>query len=221
MDIQTIFKNKKVKTDRLVPYGFRREGSDFVYRTEINSQQIRMCVRVRGTDVRATLEDVDSGEPYILHLIADATGTFIGGVRSEYERVLADIAEKCCEPEIFKSDYAKRLIEYLASKYGDKLEFLWKKFEGNAVWRRADTDKWYGVIMAVSKRKLGLDSDETVEIVDFRMQEEELDAIFDGKCYFRGYHMNKRHWCTVCLDGSVTFEEIQRHFDESYRLAVK
>ena len=36
-----------------------------------------------------------------------------------------------------------------------------------------------------------------------------------------GYHMNKKHWFTICLDGFVPMEEIFRRIDESFALAVK
>ena len=36
-----------------------------------------------------------------------------------------------------------------------------------------------------------------------------------------GYHMNKRHWNTVVLDGSVPVGEIERMMDRSYGLVVK
>ncbi len=36
-----------------------------------------------------------------------------------------------------------------------------------------------------------------------------------------GYHMNKRHWNTVVLDGSVPFSEVATLLDLSYTLVVK
>lgn len=36
-----------------------------------------------------------------------------------------------------------------------------------------------------------------------------------------GYHMNKRHWNTVVLDGSLADEDVQGMIDESYRLVVQ
>lgn len=36
-----------------------------------------------------------------------------------------------------------------------------------------------------------------------------------------GYHMNKKHWNTVILDGSVPDAEIERMIDRSYGLVVK
>lgn len=46
-----------------------------------------------------------------------------------------------------------------------------------------------------------------------------LRDIFDG--VLPGYHMNKRHWNTVILDGSVPDSEIERMIDRSYGLVVK
>ncbi|WP_185232724.1 MmcQ/YjbR family DNA-binding protein [Teredinibacter franksiae] len=36
-----------------------------------------------------------------------------------------------------------------------------------------------------------------------------------------GYHMNKKHWNSVILDGSVPQGEIERMIDHSYTLVVK
>ncbi|PTU73742.1 MmcQ/YjbR family DNA-binding protein [Pseudomonas mangrovi] len=36
-----------------------------------------------------------------------------------------------------------------------------------------------------------------------------------------GYHMNKRHWNTVTLDGSLPIGEIQRMLDNSYALILR
>lgn len=36
-----------------------------------------------------------------------------------------------------------------------------------------------------------------------------------------GYYMNKRHWNTVTLDGSIPEAEILRMIDNSYRLVVR
>lgn len=36
-----------------------------------------------------------------------------------------------------------------------------------------------------------------------------------------GYHMNKKHWNTVILDGTVPRVEIERMIDRSYGLVVK
>ena len=47
----------------------------------------------------------------------------------------------------------------------------------------------------------------------------ELRDIFDA--VKPGYHMNKKHWNTVILDGSIPNGEIERMIDHSYSLVVK
>lgn len=48
---------------------------------------------------------------------------------------------------------------------------------------------------------------------------QELRSIFD--CVVAGYHMNKKHWNTVILDGSLPEGELLRMIDHSYALVVK
>lgn len=215
------FKKKKPREEKLLAYGFLRAAEGFRYDTDIARGQFVLTVTVSGGGVKTRVTDKDSGEEYVLHRAPGAAGAFVGMVREDHERILADISDKCFEPDIFKQEQAKRLIAYVREKYGDELEYLWEKFPDNAVWRRRDTKKWYAALLTVSRRKLGQDSDELLEIIDLRMKPEDLAALVDGRRYFPGYHMNKKHWLTIGLDGSVPLEEICARLDESYRLAVK
>lgn len=122
---------------------------------------------------------------------------------------------------IWKNDYTKKVISHVYQTYGDELEFLWPKFPNNAIWRRKDSGKWYAALLVVSKKKLGIDSDDIAEIINLRMDPEMLIFLVDNKKYYPGYHMNKRHWCTIILDGSVPLEEIYARIDESFVLARK
>lgn len=36
-----------------------------------------------------------------------------------------------------------------------------------------------------------------------------------------GYHMNKQHWNTIALDGSIPTEKIKQWVDHSYDLVIK
>ncbi|MCL2658221.1 MAG: MmcQ/YjbR family DNA-binding protein [Betaproteobacteria bacterium] len=165
--------------------------------------------------------DSASKEHYVLHRVPDAQGAFVGKVREEYEGVLTRIAAACFEPDVFKSEAAKQVIQYVREKYQDELQFLWQRFPNNAIFRRQDNEKWYAALLVLQKSKLGLDEEGLVDIIDLRIRPEELDDLVDGKKYFPGYHMNKTHWFTMCLDGSVPIEEIFRRIDESFALATK
>ena len=163
--------------------------------------------------------DTETNEPYILHLLEIKRSGYSEKVYKEYSEVLEKIKKECFEDEIFKTDYTKEIIEYVKNKYGDELEFLWEKSPKNAVIRRKFTKKWYAAILTISKRKIGLDSDEAVEIINLHNSSEEIEKLIDNKRYFPAYHMNKKHWCTICLDGTVELKEIYKLINISYELA--
>ena len=214
-----IFKNRKVVFSKLENFGFVKSKTLYKY-TKTLTSGFEMTVTInKSGKVAAKITDPDTGE-YTLHLTSSA-GSFVGEVRAEYEQTLEEIAAGCFERDVFKSEQTKQLIVYVREKYGCELEFLWEKFDNNAVWRRGDTKKWFAAVLTVSRSKLGLNSDETVEIIDLRLPPEEMARTVDGKRYFGGWHMNKKHWYTMILDGSVPFEELCRRIDTSYGLAVK
>lgn len=214
-----IFKNKTANSEKLISYGFKKAEGKYVYSTPLANQfKMTVTIDVSG-EIETELFDLEAEEVYTLHLVADASGEFVGKVRSEYEKVLQDISENCFETDIFRENCAHKVIEYARKKYGDELEFLWERYPDAAVLRRKDNKKWYALFMTISKSKLGLDSDEPAEIIDLRFNVDELSERVDGERYFPGYHMNKKHWITMLLDGSVPLEEILTYIDKSYNLA--
>lgn len=220
--INNIFRRRKVNLIRLPAYGFSEKKGRYFYHTVLPGSGFSMEVEITGKGlVKATVIDAETNEPYTLHLTDSASGSFITGVKMDYEQVLTDIAEHCFEPDVFKGIQTKAIIAYVRETYGDELEFLWAKTPDNAIWRRKDTQKWYAAVLTVSRSKLGLPSDEMAEIIDLRIEPEQMEATVDNKKYFPGWHMNKRSWYTIILDGSVPEEEIYNRIDRSYRLATK
>lgn len=219
--LERIFKYYKPNFAKLQKFGFALSGDAYIYDTAIMNGGFSLNVKITADDIVTQVIDLATGDPYTLFLVEGAVGGFVGAVRTDYENVMTDIAQKCFDKCIFKSEYARRLIEYVSNTYGDELEFLWEKFSDNAIWRRKDNQKWYGALLTVKKDKLGLLSDERAEIIDLRAAAEDIDNLVDNEKFFRGYHMNKKHWITICLDGSVPLDEIQKMLDVSYELARK
>ena len=215
-----LFKNKKLNREKLLNNGFALNGENFIRREEIlNHMTLTIIIDGRGR-VTTKIFDAD-GEPYTLHLVEGATGEFVGSVKAEYERVLKNISEQCFDDEIFKFEQTLKLIEYIRENFSDAPEFLWEKYPNFAIFRCKDNRKWYALIANIPKKYLRLGGAEEIEILNLRVKPEELDKIFDGEKYFRGWHMNKKSWLTLRLDETLTDEEIFARLEESYRLAKK
>ena len=216
---EEIFFHKKVNPEKLKTYGFFEESDTYKFNTEILNGEFLLEITLdENGRLDTKLTEKQGGEEYILYK-TKATGNFVGNIRSEIGRKLSEIAEKCFDISVFKNGQTIKLLQYAREKYGAEPEFLWEKFSDNAVLRRKDSEKWFAVLLTVSRRKLGLDSDATAEIVDLRTSPENIPELIDGKKFFPGWHMNKKRWFTIILDGSVSFEEICKRIDESWELA--
>lgn len=215
-----VFKNKVPNFAKLLNFGFRQEGDCYVYHKAINNEQFTLQVVIgKDEELSVKIIDNDFGEEYVLHLVAEATGEYVGKIRTEYNDILQKIADECFEWKFFKSTQAQEIMQYVKQKYGDELEYLWPKFPNNAIWRRKDNKKWYGAILTTTKDKIGLIGKETIEVLDLRADKDMLPQIVDNKKYFAGYHMNKQHWISIVLDGELELAEICQRLDDSYKLA--
>ena len=75
--------------------------------------------------------------------------------------------------------------------------------------------------MTIPKNRLGEYSDKIVDIVNVKYDPIMLGSLLEEKGFYPAYHMNKEHWITICLDGSVDDEKILSLIDISYDLTVK
>lgn len=217
--IEEIFKYKSVDFSKLLEYGFRKDDIGYKYITNIlNEFELQVLVSNAG-EVTTHVLDKTSGEPYILHLVKDAVGSFVGMVRAEYRKVLEDICVKCFYTEVFKAEQSKQIIRYIKDKYKDSLEFLWEKFSNNAIWRRKDNKKWYALLVNLSKSKLGEDTETKVDIIDLRIPKGTAESLIKIPGFYKAYHMNKESWITIILDGTVPIEKIKELVDQSYKMA--
>lgn len=213
-------KNRKINYEKLIQYGFRKEKDIYSYQTKIQNNQFEIQVVISDRKSYAKLIDLENEEEFVLVDVETSTGQFIGQLRQEYGNQLDDIIQKCTSKEAFKSKQAKQIIEYVAQKYGNQLEFLWEKFDDNAIWRNKQNNKWYGVLLTLSEKKLGLESEKIVEVIDLRYQKEEIEHILKEPNIFPGYHMNKKSWITVKLDDTLATKKIYSLIDNSYNLSI-
>lgn len=210
---------RKVDTQKLIQFGFERASGGFIYKTNINNGQFTLKIKVIEPDeIYSEMVENETGELYTLHL-TDSNGAFVGKIKEEYNKILNDIFEKCFCMNVFKYKTTYEIIDYIKEKYGDEVEYLWEKFPDNAVARRKDNKKWYLAILTVCKDKLGFKTKEKTEVIDLRANPDEMENLAKTGYIFPGYHMNKKHWISILLDGSVDTKIIYDRIDISYNLA--
>lgn len=217
-----IFKNRKFDFEKLLKFGFKFLKNRYTYKTTILDNSFEATIIINSDEtIEARLVETVNGEDYNLIFVKNAGGEFVGKVREAFENILIEIRDKCTFFSAFQSEYANLVIKYIEEKYDSPAEFLWKKTPEACIFRKKDNSKtggkWFAALLAVPKSKIGLSGDEIIEIIDLKAKPEKIQKIVDNKKYFEGYHMNKKHWFTICLDGSVHIDEIKTLIDESYQ----
>ena len=114
-----------------------------------------------------------------------------------------------------------KILSYAKRQYNTEPEYLWKRYPDYCVLRHRRNRKWYAVIMMVSKEAIGLSGEGGVWIMDVKATAEDMELIPDSEGFFPGYHMNKRHWMSIILDGTVPLKIIKEYLDKSYELTRK
>lgn len=214
------FKNKKINIQKLLSFGFIEKNDFYIYSADLMDAQMKMVVTISKNDtVSAKVFDNLTGDEYVLHLVERAVGSFVGKVRDEYEAVLKEISLKCYENDVYKTGQAKEVIKHITEEYKNELEFPWN--DENSVLRRADNNKWYAVFLKISARKIGIDRDDIIEVLNIKMEPLEVERLVDNKKYFPAYHMNKKHWVTIPFGGYLSTTEILEKIEDSYKLCKK
>lgn len=209
--------NRKINFNLLEEYGFKKDNNNYILKKNILNDEFKVIITITNNEVLSKLIDLSINEEYQLVDVINSSGQFVGSIRSEYENIIHDFIMNCSNYDVFKSKQSKEIIKYIKDKYNDDLEYLWKKFPKNAVWRNKENNKWYGALLTIEESKLGIKSDKIIEILDIRCS---VKGIVDNEKYFQGYHMNKNNWITIKMDNTVSNEVIYKLIDDSYNISL-
>lgn len=105
---------------------------------------------------------------------------------------------------------------YIAEKYGVTPEYPWLSSPMHGVFRHESNRKWFAIIMRVSGRKLGLESDESIDVMNVKCDNILIGSLLGQSGFFPAYHMNKSHWISIALDGSAAEETVKWLIDMSF-----
>ena len=93
----------------------------------------------------------------------------------------------------------KEFLEHCFEVYGTRPDYPFDDLLETAVLKHGNNRKWYALVMRVSRRKLGINSDEVVDVVNLKLPTEMFGAFGAAEGVYPAYHMNKLHWISVLL----------------------
>ena len=93
----------------------------------------------------------------------------------------------------------QEFLEYCLNTHGTAPDYPFDEDFETTVLRHVDNRKWYAIVMKVSRRKFGFDSDEVIDVVNLKLPTEMFGSFGVADGIYPAYHMNKLHWISVLL----------------------
>ena len=111
----------------------------------------------------------------------------------------------------------QKVLDYINKKYKVQPEYPWRTSPNSAVFRHSDNNKWFALLMDIPGDKVGLPTADYVDVINLKSDDMIFrDMIIQEAGIMPAYHMNKMHWVSVLLDGTVPENKVLDLIDMSF-----
>ena len=107
---------------------------------------------------------------------------------------------------------------YIKEKFDVLGEQIFPKYPNFSAFRHKKNEKWFALLIEISASKLGLESDEMIEVLNLKCSPDLAMLLVDEEQIFKAYHMNKKHWISVNLNSKIPQKTVFDLIDESFEL---
>ena len=111
-----------------------------------------------------------------------------------------------------------KLVEAAARRFDSVPDHPFASNPEAFVLRRPDNGKWFALFMNVARKRMRLDGEGRVDLVNFKCDPLLYDSLIRTPGVCPPYHMARGRWISVLLDGSAEDELIDALMAQSFRL---
>lgn len=108
----------------------------------------------------------------------------------------------------------------------------WESNPTYTVYRHSDNKKWLALVFDATKEQLlklkpegntvrEYADSERIDVVNLKLDPEMIEDVIKKPGIFPAFHMNRRYWVTVMLDGTVDAETLAPLIEMSYNLTMR
>ncbi|MDG3131542.1 MmcQ/YjbR family DNA-binding protein [Streptococcus suis] len=201
----------------LIPFGFLFADNRYTYREVFMEGQFEAVFEVdESGQLSSYVWDCEMEEVYIGHLVTVPAGAFVSQVRKDYQEILARVEKTCCTALPFSQNQSNRIAQHVKEKWGDLPDYPFAKSPKTGSFRHPANQKWYALVTQVKRSQLGDSTDqELVEIVNLKVDGREIAELLSQSGIYPAYHMSKKTWVSVLLDGTVDDQTILTLLEKS------
>lgn len=213
MNFSYFHSKSEIVPRKLLEFGFVKEDDCvFVLQKELPDSDFYVYVRITQNEVVAKVYENETNEIYALVDVPAANGAFVCEIRQKVQNLMEEILFRCFET----TDIFQKYIDFIKVEFGAKREFPWE--DESSVFR-CPNEKWFALLMQIGFKKLGIESDELVWVVNLKADADKISELVNHKTIFPAWHMNKKYWITVILTAVTDFEQLCSLTIRSFELA--
>ena len=225
-----LFRRLRPNIQRLIEYGFIEQSGIFQYQTKLEDTGMYAVITVDNSAVSGSVLDEFTDEEYIAVHTVGKKGNFATKVKTAYLACLSDIARNCFEKMMYSSKQANIMHEWMINQLYDTANHPFSKSQNSkrtfdndfTAYKPSGCDKMYALMFTIDKRKLDNVCDETwVDAVNIKVEPSKVDDLLQLPGFYPAYHMNKKHWVTAILDGTIEDETLKELLLKSRSLVTK
>ncbi len=114
-------------------------------------------------------------------------------------------------------NYKQEICDYIRKKYGMDPEYKWRRYSEYAIFRHADNNKQFALLTTVPRKKIGLGSTGTEDVIDLKIDDMFFrDMLIQQDGILPSCQTNRMRWISVVLDGTVPEEQLRDLIDMSF-----
>ena len=195
--------------DELKKYGFKLDKNKYILKQDIDNNLYALFTI--NKDINIIVYDKITNEEFIPYKLTTTVGSYVSDIREKVDKIKQDIINNC-----FGNNTKNIIVNYIHEKYKIMEEHPWDDYPNYYTFKT--NNKWFGLIMRIPYKSLGIDSIEEVDVINIKIEPEKIEELVDNKQYFKAYHMNKKYWITIVLNYNTDINKLKELVDNSYKL---
>lgn len=225
-----LFRRLRPNEQYLIKYGFQKQDDIYRYQTKLEDTGMYAIIIVDGNSVSGRVLDDLTNEEYVAVHTVGKKGNFATKVRTAYLSCLEDIAKNCFDKVMYSSIQANTMHEWMITELHDIANHPFTKLHnGNrttdnefTAYKPSDSDKMYVLMFSIDKHKLDKGCDESyIDAMNIKVEPSKVSDYLQLPGFYPAYHMNKKHWVTAILDGTIEDETLKELLLKSRSLVTK
>ncbi len=216
-----IFKKAKLDSGKIESSGLKSTSRGWEIKKNLMGGALQCVIEI---DKKGAVSGkvFDNGEEYLPFRAENPAGGYSFDVKTEYEEILKEILKKYFIENYFISPQANRITELIYKKFSIAPDFPWKNQKKNisakdaGVFRKNEGGRWFALLMNIKKDRLITNTKGSVDIINLKLDFDEIRALIQKEGFYPAYHMNKKYWITIALDDTIADEIIMGFITKSY-----